>query len=78
MEDRSTTDGPIRARRALHPTLRSAIFERDGYACEMCGSGTDLTVDHVVPESSGGHDDSENLRTLCRGCATQESPPFAA
>ena len=73
-----TMDGPIPARRALHPTLRAAIFKRDGYACEMCGSRTDLTVDHIVPVNRGGRDDCDNLRTLCRGCATQDASPFAA
>jgi len=68
-----TTEGPASAQRVLHPTLRSAIFERDGYACEMCGSNTDLMVDHVVPVSVGGADDSDNLRTLCRGCSNERS-----
>jgi 5-methylcytosine-specific restriction endonuclease McrA len=73
-----TTDGRIPEPRALHPTLRAAIFERDGYACEMCGSACDLTVDHIVPVARGGRDDSDNLRTLCGACATQDASPFAA
>jgi 5-methylcytosine-specific restriction endonuclease McrA len=63
-----TRDGP--AQRALHPTLRFAIFERDGYACAMCGSRHDIMVDHIVAE---GDDDSDNLRTLCRGCSIEHA-----
>jgi 5-methylcytosine-specific restriction endonuclease McrA len=56
------------APRALHPTLSLAILERDGYACAMCGSRQDLRVDRIV---QGGADDSDNLRTLCRGCSIE-------
>jgi 5-methylcytosine-specific restriction endonuclease McrA len=59
-------DGP--GQRMLHPTLRSSIFERDDYACAMCGSGSDLNVDHIVED---GADDSDNLRTLCGGCSIE-------
>jgi 5-methylcytosine-specific restriction endonuclease McrA len=59
------------AQRALHPTLSLSIFERDGYACAMCGSGHDLSVDHIVPASAGGADDADNLRILCRGCSDE-------
>ena len=31
--------------------------------CERCGSGSNLTVDHVVPHSSAG-----GFRVLCRSC----------
>jgi 5-methylcytosine-specific restriction endonuclease McrA len=48
--------------------LRWAIFERDGYACGVCGSRSDLTVDHVSPVIVGGRDEPDNLRTLCRRC----------
>ena len=28
----------------------------------------DLTLDHIIPESHGGHTTAENLQTLCRSC----------
>src|SRR5262245_23610444 len=33
---------------------RRAVFARDGYACQYCGSPSRLTMDHVVPRSRGG------------------------
>jgi 5-methylcytosine-specific restriction endonuclease McrA len=56
--------------RVLHPTLSFAILERDGYACAMCGERQDLRVDRIVP---AGDDDSDNLRTLCRGCSLEHA-----
>lgn len=38
--------------------------------CEICGCNdiTELTVDHVIPQSYGGNDNFRNLRILCRKC----------
>jgi HNH endonuclease len=58
---------------------RTAIFERDGFRCYLCGQPTpkDLrgfryvpnapSVDHVVP-SHLGTNDPDNLRCCCRRC----------
>lgn len=58
---------------------RTAIFERDGFRCYLCGQPTpkDLrgfryvpnapSVDHVVPRILGT-DDPDNLRCCCRRC----------
>src|SRR3712207_6222372 len=45
---------------------RRAIFARDRWTCQYCGSdrGT-LTVDHVVPRSKGGSSVWENIVTCC-------------
>jgi HNH endonuclease len=56
------------ARQPVDPSLRWAVFQRDGYACVHCGSTSDLTVDHIHPVSLGGIDDPSNLQTLCRSC----------
>lgn len=47
---------------------RRAIFERDGWKCAYCGSGENLSLDHVVPRARGGGDEPSNLRTACRSC----------
>lgn len=47
---------------------RQRIFARDGYRCVQCGSGDDLTIDHVVPLVAGGGNGDRNLQTLCRVC----------
>ena len=47
---------------------RRNIFIRDGFRCQYCGTGDDLTVDHVVPASKGGPWTWENLTTACARC----------
>jgi 5-methylcytosine-specific restriction endonuclease McrA len=54
---------------------RLDIYERDGFHCKYCGfDGTSfehwpfLVVDHFVPLSKGGRDESDNLVTACRFC----------
>jgi len=52
---------------------RLALYMRDGLACVWCGSGLEdegvtLSLDHVVPVSKGGGNDSRNLVTSCRKC----------
>lgn len=48
--------------------LREAVFERDGYRCVRCGSDDHIQADHILPQSAGGPNVLENLRTLCRSC----------
>lgn len=52
--------------------LRLSIFERDKFKCVYCGlsakDGAVLNVDHILPVSKGGSNDSSNLQTLCRAC----------
>jgi hypothetical protein len=52
--------------------LRWAVFQRDGYACVHCGSGSDLTVDHIHPVLYGGTNSADNLQTLCRSCNSRK------
>ena len=52
---------------------RLALYMRDGLACVYCGSclegnGVTLSLDHIVPVSSGGGNGSRNLVTSCRKC----------
>lgn len=52
----------------IPPDLRRAVFARDQHTCRACGATSDLTADHIVPESRGGPTTMENLQTLCRTC----------
>ena len=51
--------------------MRFTILERDSFTCRFCGKRapeTELEVDHVMPRSKGGSDDTSNLVTACRDC----------
>src|SRR5204862_3047260 len=48
---------------------RRAIFARDRWTCQYCGSGhANLTVDHVIPRSKGGSSAWDNIVTCCAPC----------
>lgn len=47
---------------------RFNVFLRDAFQCTYCGSGDDLTFDHVVPRSRGGRTTWENIVTACAPC----------
>jgi hypothetical protein len=61
-----------REKNKMTPSIRYAIFARDGFACQICGrlksDGAVLHVDHIVPVSRGGKTEDSNLRTLCSDC----------
>ena len=47
---------------------RRAVFARDKWTCQYCGSRHNLTVDHVVPKSKGGGSSWENIVASCAPC----------
>jgi 5-methylcytosine-specific restriction endonuclease McrA len=50
---------------------RKNILLRDRYTCQFCGKvfpAGDLTLDHVIPRSRGGHTDWDNLVACCHRC----------
>jgi 5-methylcytosine-specific restriction endonuclease McrA len=47
---------------------RRAVFARDNWTCQYCGSRSNLTVDHVVPRSKGGTSTWENIVASCAPC----------
>ena len=55
----------------LPVNLRFSILLRDNFRCVYCGRSaqeTTLQIDHKVPFSKGGTDDSSNLVTACSQC----------
>ena len=56
-------------RPSAHPAFtRFNLFLRDGFRCQYCGSGDDLTFDHVTPRAHGGRTTWENVATACAPC----------
>ena len=54
---------------ALFPAFtRFNLFLRDNFGCQYCGSGQDLTFDHVMPRSLGGKTTWGNVTTACATC----------
>jgi 5-methylcytosine-specific restriction endonuclease McrA len=47
---------------------RRAVFARDNWTCQYCGSRANLTVDHVVPRSKGGISSWDNIVASCAPC----------
>lgn len=54
--------------------LRRAVFMRDRWLCQRCGTpGRALECDHVVPLAKGGDHSMANLQTLCRECHIEKT-----
>jgi 5-methylcytosine-specific restriction endonuclease McrA len=47
---------------------RFNLFLRDKFRCVYCGSGKELTFDHIVPRAQGGRTTWENVATACAPC----------
>jgi hypothetical protein len=59
---------PVAFRLASLRPSRHLIFKRDRHTCQYCGRRTELTLDHVMPQSRGGADTWENLVSACQPC----------
>lgn len=59
---------------ALHPAFtRFNLFLRDGFSCQYCGCGGEMTFDHVIPRSKGGRTTWENVVASCGRCNLTKS-----
>jgi 5-methylcytosine-specific restriction endonuclease McrA len=59
----------VRVPRAVQRRIsRRALFARDGWRCQYCGTAGRLTLDHVVPRSRGGDSVWENVVASCAPC----------
>ena len=47
---------------------RTLLLQVIGESCKICGSKSQLELDHIAPLSKGGIDHFSNLQTLCRSC----------
>ena len=70
-----------RARKAnatIGPVDEAAIYERDK-VCIYCGSGEDLTIDHIIALDNGGPHRQDNLVVACRSCnSSKRAKPLMA
>jgi 5-methylcytosine-specific restriction endonuclease McrA len=57
---------------------RRAVFARDDWTCQYCGSRSNLTVDHVVPRSRGGTSSWENIVASCAPCNRRKGDRLAS
>lgn len=71
-EDNSRKEKVPYTKQPIPPELRWAVWERDNFTCQRCGSRRHLAVDHKHPESKGGTLDMDNLQTLCVPCNTKK------
>lgn len=59
--------------------LKNAVWAESGNECVYClrrSGGQDKTVDHLIPLSSGGPTNLQNLVAACRGCNRRRSKAF--
>ncbi len=50
------------------PVSRREVLRRDRHSCQYCGSTKQLTLDHVIPRSTGGKHTWDNVVTACQRC----------
>lgn len=57
----------------INNQIKQLVRKRANYLCEYCHSperisANRFTLDHIIPKSVGGSDDSDNLALACRRC----------
>lgn len=78
LEEKPPEKSPYKFSRKVSKRVRTAVLQRNGYRCKMCGVTSDgtmdndrpaqLHIDHVKSRAHGGTDDMDNLRVLCSLC----------
>src|ERR1017187_1672350 len=51
---------------------RRAVFARDSWTCQYCGSRSNLTGDQVIPRWNVGSSSWENIVAYCASCTRRE------
>jgi 5-methylcytosine-specific restriction endonuclease McrA len=64
---------------STHPAFtRFNVFLRDRFSCQYCGSKEDLTFDHLLPRSRGGHTTWSNVVAACSPCNLRKGDKMPA
>lgn len=58
----------LRAGATIESVDEAAIYLRDNYECQYCGSREKLTLDHIIPLAKGGKHSEDNLCVACGSC----------
>ena len=80
----------LKGRKTLSSHIKMEVLSRDGFSCVDCGTpvfalinksrqGTgdmQAEIDHIVPFSLGGSNESSNLQTLCSPCNKKKSDSY--
>ena len=72
----------INRRKNINYNTRYAILERAGFKCQCCGikplkdNNVILHIDHIIPQSLGGSDETDNLQVLCNKCNISKQNRF--
>lgn len=61
-----------RRKERIPDDVRWAVWERDNFTCQKCGSRKRLEVDHIYPEAKGGKATLDNCQTLCKSCNSRK------
>lgn len=77
--DREIWDSLCRVERGkVSNKMRFAIYKRDHYCCQICGSRYgQLEIDHIKPIAKGGKTTYDNLQTLCKRCNQAKGDMFS-
>ncbi len=59
---------PYRVRTSIS---RRAVFVRDEFTCQYCGTRAE-NIDHIIPRSRGGLHTWDNIVASCRRCNTRK------
>lgn len=52
---------------------RQSIKDKWEHKCAYCGSDKTPTLDHIIPQSKGGADNTRNVLCCCRSCNNSKS-----